>query len=101
MCLQVHGNNHEKIKIIDTEFVETYISSLDNLYFINEDLTPLKFQKDRGAYNFTALWIGISVCIPTYILASRLIAGGLNWWQALLKTGLGNIIVLIPMFLNF
>ena len=49
MCLQVHGNNHEKIKIIDTEFVETYISSLDNLNFINEDLTPLKFRKNVGS----------------------------------------------------
>jgi len=42
----------------------------------------------------------MSVCIPTYMLASGLIAGGMNWWQALMTIGLGNIIVLIPMILN-
>jgi NCS1 family nucleobase:cation symporter-1 len=34
------------------------------------------------------------------MLASGLIAGGMNWWQALLTIGLGNLIVLIPMILN-
>jgi NCS1 family nucleobase:cation symporter-1 len=34
------------------------------------------------------------------MLASGLIAGGMNWWQALLTIALGNVIVLIPMVLN-
>jgi NCS1 family nucleobase:cation symporter-1 len=42
----------------------------------------------------------MSVCIPTYMLASGLIAGGMNWLQALLTIALGNIIVLVPMVLN-
>jgi len=89
------------MKIIDTELVETDITSLDNLHFINEDLSPTKIsERSWGTYNIAALWIGMSVCIPTYMLASGLIAGGMNWWQALLTIGLGNIIVLIPMFLN-
>ena len=46
------------------------------------------------------LWVGMSVCIPTYMLASGLIAGGMNWWQAILTVTLGNLIVLIPMILN-
>ncbi|MEO8168229.1 MAG: NCS1 family nucleobase:cation symporter-1 [bacterium] len=53
-----------------------------------------------GTYNIAALWIGMSVCIPTYMLASGLIAGGMNWWQALMTVTLGNVIVLVPMILN-
>ena len=42
----------------------------------------------------------MSLCIPTYMLASSLIGGGMNWWQAILTIFLGNTIVLIPMILN-
>ena len=42
----------------------------------------------------------MSLCIPTYMLASSLIGGGMNWWQAILTIFLGNAIVLIPMILN-
>ena len=42
----------------------------------------------------------MAACIPTYMLASSLIGGGMNWWQAILTIFLGNLIVLIPMVLN-
>jgi NCS1 family nucleobase:cation symporter-1 len=42
----------------------------------------------------------MSVCIPTSMLASGLIAEGMNWIQAILTILLGNLIVLIPMLLN-
>lgn len=42
----------------------------------------------------------MSLCIPTYMLASSLIGGGMNWWQAILTIFIGNTIVLIPMILN-
>ena len=42
----------------------------------------------------------MAVCIPTYMLASGLIAGGMSWWQAIGTILLGNLIVLIPMVLN-
>ena len=42
----------------------------------------------------------MSVCIPTYMLASGLIAGGMSWWQAIGTILLGNLIVLVPMLLN-
>src|SRR3989449_11613903 len=35
-----------------------------------------------------------------FMLASSLIGGGMNWWQAILTIFLGNLIVLIPMVLN-
>src|SRR3970040_1398475 len=87
--------------LFDAELVETDLSSIQNKKLINKDLSPTKIsQRSWGTYNIAALWIGMSVCIPTYMLASGLIAGGMNWWQALLTIGLGNIIVLIPMVLN-
>lgn len=42
----------------------------------------------------------MSLCIPTYMLASGLINGGMNWWQAILTIFLANTIVLVPMILN-
>jgi NCS1 family nucleobase:cation symporter-1 len=67
----------------------------------NEDLAPVPLaQRTWGIYTFAALWVSMSVCIPTYMLASGLVAGGMNWWQALMTIGLGNVIVLIPMVLN-
>jgi NCS1 family nucleobase:cation symporter-1 len=46
------------------------------------------------------LWISLSACVPTYMLASSLIAQGMSWWQAVLTIFLGNVIVLVPMVLN-
>jgi NCS1 family nucleobase:cation symporter-1 len=50
--------------------------------------------------DIAALWISMSACIPTYMLASSLIAEGMNWWQAVLTIFLGNCVVLVPMVLN-
>ena len=53
-----------------------------------------------NTYNYTALWVGMSHNIPSYLLASGLIALGMNWVQAVLTIALGNLIVLAPMLLN-
>ena len=65
------------------------------------DLAPVPFAgRTWGTSHYAALWISISLCIPTYTLASSLIEGGMNWRQALLSIFLGNTIVLAPMLLN-
>src|SRR5438105_4457589 len=67
----------------------------------SEDLAPVPFEKRTwNTWNYAALWISMSLCIPTYMLASSLIDGGMNWWQAILTIFLGNTIVLVPMILN-
>jgi len=67
----------------------------------NPDLAPIPSEKRSwGTYNYASLWVAMSVCIPTYMLASGLIAGGMSWIQAVLTILLGNLIVLIPMLLN-
>ncbi|HEX4650240.1 MAG TPA: NCS1 family nucleobase:cation symporter-1 [Granulicella sp.] len=67
----------------------------------NKDLAPIpKAERTWGVYNYASLWVAMSVCIPTYMLASGLIAGGMSWKQAIGTILLGNLIVLIPMVLN-
>ena len=62
-----------------------------------EPTTPA--QRTWNRWSLAALWVGMSVCVPTYILAATLIASGMNWWQAMLTILLGNLIVLVPMVL--
>ena len=65
------------------------------------DLAPVPFSKRTWTiWNYAALWISMSLCIPTYMLASSLIEGGMNWWQSILTIFIGNTIVLVPMILN-
>ncbi|MEQ1860071.1 MAG: NCS1 family nucleobase:cation symporter-1 [Chthoniobacteraceae bacterium] len=67
----------------------------------NPDLAPVPAERRTWRVgSFAALWISMSACIPTYMLASSLIGGGMNWWQAILTIFLGNVIVVIPMILN-
>jgi len=67
----------------------------------NEDLAPVPAERRKWkTWNYAALWISMSLCIPTYMLASSLIEGGMNWWQSILTIFLGNTIVLVPMILN-
>ena len=67
----------------------------------NEDLAPIPLERRTwGTYNYASLWVAMSVCIPTYMLASGLIASGMSWKQAIGTILLGNLIVLIPMILN-
>ena len=72
-----------------------------NSALYSEDLAPVAAnQRTWTTWNYAALWISMSLCIPTYMLSSSLIEGGMNWWQAILTIFLGNTIVLIPMVLN-
>ena len=67
----------------------------------NPDLAPTRpDQRTWSTYNIAALWIGMSVVITTYTLASGLMQQGMTWSQALVTILLGNAIVLVPMILN-
>src|SRR5215204_5932815 len=68
--------------------------SSSSLY--SEDLAPVPSNKRTwGTWNYAALWISMSLCIPTYMLASSLIGGGMNWWQAILTIFVGNVSVMV------
>ena len=67
----------------------------------NPDLAPVPADhRTWSKWNIASLWIGMAVCIPTYMIAGSMIKAGMNWWQAVLTVLLGNCIVLVPMILN-
>ena len=68
---------------------------------INDDLAPVTAKgKTWNALNYFSLWVGMAVCIPSYMIASSLIAAGMSLTQAMGCVFLGNMIVLVPMILN-
>src|SRR5262249_31087437 len=77
------------------------MSAAHDASLYNEDLAPIPLERRTwSTYNYASLWVAMSVCIPTYMLASGLIAAGMSWKQAIGTILLGNLIVLIPMILN-
>ncbi len=77
------------------------LPDMENSPLYNADLAPVPASRRTWRVgSFAALWISMSACIPTYMLASSLIGGGMNWSQAIITIFLGNLIVVIPMILN-
>ena len=73
--------------------------SSSSLY--SEDLAPTPSSKRTWSkWHLAAIWVGMAVCIPTYLLASYMIKTGLNWYEALIIIGLANLIITVPMVLN-
>ena len=76
-------------------------NSSDATSLWNEDLAPVPPERRTWSkWDYAALWISMSACIPTYMLASSLIGGGMNWQQAITTIFLGNLILLVPMIMN-
>jgi len=66
----------------------------------NEDLAPTGVaQRTWRWYHFAALWVGMVISIPAYMLAASLIEGGMSAWQAVGTVFAANVIVLLPMLL--
>jgi len=65
---------------------------------INADLAPTApAARTWNLWHIASLWVGMSVCIPSYMLASTMIGAGMGWRASLLAVFLGNLIVLAPM----
>lgn len=66
----------------------------------NEDLRPCTLAEHSwGGVRYASLWVGMCLCLPTYSLASGMIALGMNWWESVLTILVGNLIVLVPILL--
>ena len=80
------------------DFTENGLQELGKYKTIyTDDTKPIHGnQREWGSWDIAALWIGIRVSIPVYMLASGLIASGMNWWQSILVIVLGHTIVIIP-----
>jgi len=88
------------VEAAPAEFIELHEDVPDSPLW-NADLAPTPLSRRTWTtYNIAALWIGMSVVITTYTLASGLIGQGMLWWQAMITILLGNVIVLVPMVLN-
>lgn len=67
----------------------------------SEDLAPVPARGrtwTRG--HIAAIWVGMAVCIPTYMLAASMMQAGLGWVEALVLIGLANLLIAVPMVLN-
>jgi NCS1 family nucleobase:cation symporter-1 len=83
-----------RVELVDPRRIEA-----SPLY--NADLAPVAIaRRTWTTYNYAALWISMAHCIPTYMLASGLLASGMSWSQAIVTILLGNTIVLAPILLN-
>lgn len=67
---------------------------------VNADLRPtMPAQRTWDWKAIAALWVGMVVCVPAYMLAAGLVSEGMSWTQAVGTILLANVIVLIPMVL--
>ncbi|MBJ93187.1 MAG: nitrate reductase [Rickettsiales bacterium] len=66
----------------------------------NEDLAPTAPEGRTWRWtSIAALWVGMVVCVPTYMLAAGMIQQGMSWKQAVFTVLAGQLIVLLPMML--
>ena len=81
---------------------EDLVAHLDSdMDLSNADIAPVPANKrDWKAISFFALWVGMAVNIPSYMIAASLIDGGMSWQQAMWTVLLGNLIVFVPMSLS-
>ena len=76
-------------------------SRIESSPLYNPDLAPTSTgRRTWRTYSFIALWVALCINIPTYLLGSGLVQGGMNWSQAVFTVFLGTSIVLVPMLLN-
>lgn len=67
----------------------------------SEDLAPVPAERRTwNMWHLAFVWVGMAVCIPTYMMAAFMIKAGISWWAALLVIGLANVVITIPMALN-
>jgi NCS1 family nucleobase:cation symporter-1 len=68
----------------------------------NKDIAPTRVTaRTWSHWNIAALWVGMSICVPTYTLGGVLTAYfGLSVVEALWTVLIANIVILIPLTLN-
>jgi cytosine/uracil/thiamine/allantoin permease len=77
------------------------MADIENSPLYSPDLAPVSSKnRNWNKWNLAALWVGMAVCIPTYILASYMIRNGISWQISLVIIGLANLVITLPMVLN-
>jgi NCS1 family nucleobase:cation symporter-1 len=94
------------VELVAPEGIHELTEDVSGSAFHNQDMAPTtRAERKWRLKDVAVLWISLSACIPTYMLAAGLVdksetGSGMNWWQAVLTICLGNLIVLVPMVLN-
>ena len=84
------------------ELDETTLKELAGSKYMNDDLRPTtKAERTWNTYNISMLWIGMVICITGFSFAAALIALGMSPILALINVAIGNLLVLVPMQLEF
>ena len=84
-----------------TEDIVVLQEDLSHSDLYSEDLAPVPPERRTwSTWSLAAIWVGMAVCIPTYLLASYMIGSGMTWLESLIIIGLANLIITIPMVLN-
>ena len=66
----------------------------------NADIAPTTAaQRTWHWYHFVALWIGMVIAVPAYMLPAGFIEQGMSPLQAIVIVLLGNLVVLVPILL--
>jgi len=79
---------------------ETASSIQGDADLVNADLLPTTQANRHWDWKaIAALWVGMVVCVPSYMLAAGLVSEGMSWGEAVFTVFLGNLVVLVPMLL--
>jgi NCS1 family nucleobase:cation symporter-1 len=57
-------------------------------------------ERTWNTYHVSMLWVGMAICIPSFMMASGAVGMGLPVWAAVINVILGNAIILVPIQLN-
>ncbi|MDH7973214.1 NCS1 family nucleobase:cation symporter-1 [Sphingomonas sp. AR_OL41] len=67
---------------------------------INADIAPTTAEQRSWAwYHYVALWLGLVIAVPAYMLPAGFLEQGMSPAQAVAIVLLGNLVVLVPMVL--
>ncbi len=92
----------EDVKVVEHPNGQVELSSsLPVSKWSNPDIEPVPVKKRTwGIYAMMALWAGIVICIPTWMLAGGFIAAGMNVGQAISLIVFGQIIMFFGLIGN-
>jgi len=66
----------------------------------NADLAPIApAQRTWRWYHFAALWLGMVIAVPAYMIPASMLDQGMSAWQAVGIVLMGNLVVLVPILL--